>query len=132
VQMWLNTGYKSTDFLEKEKQGILGAIGLGGGNTRALPSPVPTYSSASQLAGDDDTYYDEDEEALKWRVSPKHFVVEDDNCGIHLIKNALGGNRRELFNGIMTVTPPLSRNVRDDITVQVIFFGVDTQGMIKN
>jgi len=132
VQLWLDKN-KPTNFLEEEQEqgGMLGAIGLGS-PSRTSPIPMTTYSSPSQLVGDDDTYYDEDERALKWRVSPKHFVNEDTNCGIHLVKNALGGNRRELFNGIMTVTPPLSRMVRDDITVQVIFFGVDTQGEVGN
>ena len=110
---------------------MLGAIGLGG-LSRASPNPTTTYSSPSQLVGDDDTYYDEEERTLKWRVSPKHFIVEDDNAGIHLIKNVLGGNRRELFNGVMTVQPPLSRQVRDDITVHVVFFGVNPENAFAN
>jgi pyruvate dehydrogenase phosphatase len=44
---------------------------------------------------------------------------------VHLIKNAFGGSRRSLFESVMTIQPPLSRNVRDDVTVTVIFFGVD-------
>lgn len=43
------------------------------------------------------------------------------------VKNALGGKRRNLFRGIMSVQPPLSRDVRDDITVHVVFFGQDTE-----
>lgn len=74
---------------------------------------------------DDETYWDSEQKSLKWKVSPKHFVVEDDHAGVHLIKNALGGRRRNLYCGIMSIQPPLSRDVRDDITVQVIFFGVD-------
>ncbi|KAK6211470.1 protein phosphatase 2C [Colletotrichum tabaci] len=58
-----------------------------------------------------------------WSATPEHFVVEDlDNAAVHLIKNALGGNRRTLFTGAALAYPPLSRSVRDDITVQVIFF----------
>ncbi|KAK1996591.1 protein phosphatase 2C [Colletotrichum falcatum] len=58
-----------------------------------------------------------------WSATPEHFVVEDlDNAAVHLIKNALGGRRRSLFTGAALAYPPLSRNVRDDVTVQVIFF----------
>ncbi|KAK1573558.1 phosphatase 2C-like domain-containing protein [Colletotrichum navitas] len=58
-----------------------------------------------------------------WSATPEHFVVEDlDNAAVHLIKNALGGKRRSLFTGAALAYAPLSRNVRDDVTVQVIFF----------
>lgn len=69
-----------------------------------------------------DTYYDE-KEGLRWHVKPEHIVVEDDNAATHLIKNAFGGKRRNLFTGVMSIYPPLSRDVRDDVTVQVVFFG---------
>lgn len=136
VQLWLDKN-KPTNFLEKPKGGLLDSLGLGKGIPNPLArtplgSAMPSYSSTSDVAGDEDTYFDEDEKCLKWRVSPKHFVNEDEHCGIHLVKNALGGKRRDLFTGIMSVQPPLSRYVRDDITVHVIFFGVDTQEMVKN
>ncbi|KAF2480020.1 phosphatase 2C-like domain-containing protein [Neohortaea acidophila] len=86
-----------------------------------MEEDFPDFAAAH--SDDLDTYYDEDEKVLKWRVSPKHFVVENENCGAHMIKNALGGRRRELFRGLMTLQPPHSRSVRDDISVQVIFFG---------
>ena len=31
----------------------------------------------------------------------------------------------------MTIQPPLSRNVRDDVTVHVVFFGVDAEEAAK-
>ena len=99
---------------------------------RSKPTSTPFSSNnkdkfldAASPDEDDETYWDANEKAMKWKVSPKHFVVEDDHAGVHLIKNALGGRRRSLYCGIMSIQPPLSRNVRDDITVQVIFFGVD-------
>lgn len=103
---------------------------------KPTPSTQPSHPSKDKEKGtrfldaasrdeDDETYFDPTEKSLKWKVSPKHFVVEDDHAGVHLIKNALGGRRRELYCGIMSIQPPLSRNVRDDITVQVVFFGVD-------
>jgi pyruvate dehydrogenase phosphatase len=137
--MWLDK-YKPTDFLDavddngdvksmsdgdcmhthfSRSDRLLGPIGFSG--TKRTP---PTFTSAADLA-DDDTWFDEDEKCLKWKSEPKHFVVEDENCGVHLVKNALGGRRRDLFAGVMSVQPPYSRNIRDDITVNVIFFGVD-------
>lgn len=121
VQMWLEKN-KATDFIDKHTPDNKMA------SQEALAESRQQYMTPPDMTPDkdEDTYYDADEKCLKWRVSPKHFVVEDDHAGVHLIKNALGGNRRRLFEAVMTIQPPLSRNVRDDITVQVIFFGVDT------
>jgi pyruvate dehydrogenase phosphatase len=59
----------------------------------------------------------------KYRAEPDHFAIEDlDNAAVCLAKNAFGGRRRDLFRGIMTAYSPLSRDVRDDVTIQVIFF----------
>lgn len=58
-----------------------------------------------------------------WKATPEHFVIEDlDSAAVCLVKNALGGRRRGLFCGVMTADTPSSRCVRDDITVQVVFF----------
>lgn len=58
-----------------------------------------------------------------WRATPEHFVIEDlDSAAVCLVKNALGGSRRGLFLGALSTYAPLSRNVRDDMTVQVVFF----------
>lgn len=63
------------------------------------------------------------EDWLSWKSTPKDFVFEDgDNAAVCLVKNAFGGRRRELFRGAMTSRDPLSRYVRDDVTVMVIFF----------
>jgi pyruvate dehydrogenase phosphatase len=58
-----------------------------------------------------------------WRTKPEHFVVEDENAAVHLIKNAFGGSGRDIFCGVMSMSPPDSRVSRDDVTVQIIFFG---------
>jgi len=50
-------------------------------------------------------------------------ALQDDNVAVHLARNALGGGDPELISSIMAFTPPWSRWVRDDITVQVVFFG---------
>jgi pyruvate dehydrogenase phosphatase len=59
----------------------------------------------------------------EWETKPEHFVVEDKNAAVHLIKNAFGGSGRDLFCRVMSEHPPTSRWVRDDVTVQIIFFG---------
>lgn len=50
------------------------------------------------------------------------FVVVDENCAAHLLRNALGAGDEELLCGIVGAQPPISREARDDITIQVIFF----------
>ncbi|KAM0344871.1 hypothetical protein ACHAPU_007003 [Fusarium lateritium] len=58
-----------------------------------------------------------------WKATPEHQIIEDlDNAAVCLVKNAFGGSRRGLFLGALTTYSPMSREVRDDITVQVIFF----------
>ncbi|TFB00109.1 hypothetical protein CCMA1212_008342 [Trichoderma ghanense] len=65
----------------------------------------------------------DDEGFLSYKATPEYFAIEDlDNAAVCLVKNALGGRRRGLFCGAMTVATPTSRYMRDDITVQVIFF----------
>jgi len=50
------------------------------------------------------------------------FVVEDDNVATHLVRNAFGGGDHERLCAMTGVQSPTSREVRDDITIQVIFF----------
>jgi pyruvate dehydrogenase phosphatase len=51
------------------------------------------------------------------------FVVEDKNAATHLVRNALGGKDRDTLSALLTLPSPFSRRYRDDLTVQVIFFG---------
>lgn len=63
---------------------------------------------------------------LQWGVSPDgkdRFVVKDKNAATHLIRNALGGRNEEQVSALLTLPSPFSRRYRDDLTVQVIFFG---------
>jgi pyruvate dehydrogenase phosphatase len=55
------------------------------------------------------------------------FVVEDKNAATHLIRNALGGKDRDMVCALLTLPSPYSRRYRDDLTVEVIFFG-DSEG----
>ncbi|KAJ5083729.1 hypothetical protein N7456_013156 [Penicillium angulare] len=51
------------------------------------------------------------------------FVVEDKNAATHLVRNAMGGKDKEMITALLTLPAPYSRRYRDDITVEVIFFG---------
>ena len=55
--------------------------------------------------------------------SNERFVVEDKNAATHLVRNALGGRDRDMVCALLTLPSPYSRRYRDDLTVEVIFFG---------
>jgi len=62
----------------------------------------------------------------QWGVTAsesERFVVEDKNAATHLVRNALGGKDREMVSALLTLPAPNSRRYRDDLTVEVIFFG---------
>lgn len=65
--------------------------------------PIRRYSSAS--------------------TANERFVVEDKNAATHLVRNALGGRDRDMVSALLTLPSPYSRRYRDDLTVEVIFFG---------
>ncbi|ATY64281.1 phosphatase 2C [Cordyceps militaris] len=57
------------------------------------------------------------------RFRQERAVIEDlDNVAVHILRNACGGNHWELLRARLTYRPPFSRYVRDDLTVQVLFF----------
>ncbi|KAH8803284.1 phosphatase 2C-like domain-containing protein [Xylogone sp. PMI_703] len=77
------------------------------------------------------------------------FVVEDKNVATHLVRNALGGKDRDMVCALLTLPAPYSRRYRldsrlthvlvrlpslltksnrDDLTVEVIFFGNGEKG----
>ncbi|KAL9001175.1 MAG: hypothetical protein Q9169_000359 [Polycauliona sp. 2 TL-2023] len=57
------------------------------------------------------------------QAGDERFVVEDKNAATHLVRNALGGRDRDMVSGLLTLPSPYSRRYRDDLTVEVIFFG---------
>lgn len=62
----------------------------------------------------------------QWGVSAsqsERFVVEDKNAATHLVRNALGGKDKDIVSALLTLPSPYSRRYRDDLTVEVIFFG---------
>lgn len=49
-------------------------------------------------------------------------TIQDDNAAVHLVRNSLGGNHHELIVGRLAFSFPQSRRLRDDMTLQVVFF----------
>ncbi|KIW18618.1 hypothetical protein PV08_02907 [Exophiala spinifera] len=73
----------------------------------------------------------------QWDVKSENngrFVVEDKNAATHLVRNALGGKDRDMVCALLTLPSPYSRRYRDDLTVEVIFFGEgeDTGAVVVN
>lgn len=68
--------------------------------------------------------YDVNEDGSLYRTARvEDFAIEDlDNAAVCLLKNVLGGRHRYMVAGAVTATGMISRYVRDDITVQVVFF----------
>ncbi|KKY22616.1 putative pyruvate dehydrogenase [Phaeomoniella chlamydospora] len=62
-------------------------------------------------------------EKAGWKINGNTIVFEDDNVAVHLARNALGGSHHDKISGLLSFKPTRSRNARDDLTVQVIFFG---------
>jgi pyruvate dehydrogenase phosphatase len=52
----------------------------------------------------------------------KKTTVQDSNVAVHLMRNALGGAHHDMISGLLAFKPPYSRKVRDDITVETVFF----------
>jgi len=52
----------------------------------------------------------------------KKTTVQDANVAVHLMRNALGGAHHDLISGLLAFKPPFARRVRDDMTVQAVFF----------
>ncbi|KAL4884339.1 phosphatase 2C-like domain-containing protein [Aspergillus karnatakaensis] len=68
------------------------------------------------------------EQSTGLRFKKRRTTTQDDNAAVHLLRNALGGNHHDLIAGRLAFTFPFSRRVRDDTTVQVVFFnGTDQQ-----
>ncbi|KAI5478534.1 protein phosphatase 2C family protein [Pseudohyphozyma bogoriensis] len=56
------------------------------------------------------------------------FTFEDGNLSTHLVRNALGGAKREQVAALLSIPAPLSRRYRDDITVTVILLNGNGAG----
>ncbi|KAI0165820.1 phosphatase 2C-like domain-containing protein [Xylariaceae sp. FL1272] len=64
---------------------------------------------------------------LGWKQQCKYeeekATFRDDNAAVHLARNGLGGAHEEMVRGALAFRYPNSRDIRDDITIQVVFFG---------
>ncbi len=82
VEQWLDK-FNPSQFLDKQRsvQTVVGILGQ-----RIKESDARTFTRMKDMPQDEDVYFDEEEGITKWRVSSKHFVVEDENCGVHLSK----------------------------------------------
>lgn len=83
--------------------------------------PVISDSVTRQLDPGLD-YSVEDGGEVDWQATPEYFSIEDDNAAVCLVRNALGGSRKGLFMGVLSVPGPLARKAVDDTTVMVVFF----------
>jgi pyruvate dehydrogenase phosphatase len=92
------------------------------GNASIRPTVVKKMGVSKDQPGDL-TFAVGSEEFSEWQVEPSNFVYEEPNAATHLVQNALGGNRRNLFARAVGAEKPLSRYARDDVTVHVVFFG---------
>lgn len=61
---------------------------------------------------------------VSWKFVEERTTIQDENAAVHLIHNSLGGNHHELIAGRLAFSFPSSRRLRDDTTVQVVFFNV--------
>ncbi|KAI1754325.1 phosphatase 2C-like domain-containing protein [Xylaria castorea] len=64
---------------------------------------------------------------LGWKQQCKYeerkATFRDENAAVHLMRNGLGGADEEMVRGALAFRSPNSRDIRDDITIQVVFFG---------
>jgi len=65
---------------------------------------------------------------VSWKFVKSRTTTVDDNVAVHLVRNSLGGNHHELVAGRLAFSSPFSRHLRDDITVQVVFFNLPDVG----
>ncbi|KAJ9602048.1 [Pyruvate dehydrogenase [acetyl-transferring]]-phosphatase 1, mitochondrial [Cladophialophora chaetospira] len=118
---WLTSWFKSSNAtsLPVEKGGNMDKTG------RIDNSHKDTNSNASPKGGAKSTTPEKPIRQQQWDTpsAQTRFVVEDKNCATHLIRNALGGKDKDMVCALLTLPSPYSRRYRDDLTVQVIFFG---------
>lgn len=78
------------------------------------PAPEPLPPGFDFLARKDQ---------FEMRFLPDRTTIEDlDNAAVHLLRNVCGGSLRELVAAKLAYRPPYARYVRDDMTIQVLFF----------
>jgi pyruvate dehydrogenase phosphatase len=100
----------------------LEAKARGNGLVSADPQRVEPVFPTNFTLDEGVTYDVEKKEELDWKATPEYFAIEDENAAICLAKNAMGGTRKGLFIGILSVASPQCRYAVDDTTIMVVFF----------
>ncbi|KAK0634524.1 protein phosphatase 2C [Bombardia bombarda] len=96
------------------------------GSSSAQKGALPVEAAGKGSGGAEDDGQKTPFRLRQWGTPPDkmdRFVVEDKNVATHIIRNALGGKNQEQVSALLTLPSPYSRRYRDDLTVQVIFFG---------
>ncbi|KAF8915312.1 phosphatase 2C-like domain-containing protein [Mucidula mucida] len=83
-----------------------------------LSSLVPTSTKTATVQGKDQR---------RQRGSGSWAFI-DDNIGVHLIRNALGGGDETELRRLVSIPAPFSRSHRDDITVTVVWWHEGQEG----
>ncbi|KAJ4158501.1 uncharacterized protein LMH87_009024 [Akanthomyces muscarius] len=115
VGQWIESQAKTGSSMESAWAKVFGA------SNKALPVEQSKESAAA--AGDGQRV---PIRMQQWGNDPDakgRFLVKDKNVATHLVRNALGGSNDEQVRALLTLPAPFSRRYRDDLTVQVIFFG---------
>ena len=94
----------------------------GNGSVHEDPLKSPVRFPPKLQADPSVTYSIEEDEMLDWKATPEYFSIEDDNAAVCLARNAMGGTRKGLFMGLLSIASPYSREAVDDTTVMVVFF----------
>ncbi|KAJ4292620.1 hypothetical protein N0V90_009283 [Kalmusia sp. IMI 367209] len=81
----------------------------------------PVFNNSFDVDAGVEFDIDADKE-VTWKAEPQYFAIEDDNAAVCLARNAMGGTRRGLFLGLLSIPGPLCRYAVDDTTVMVVFF----------
>ncbi|KAI4847669.1 putative pyruvate dehydrogenase [Aureobasidium sp. EXF-8845] len=82
-------------------------------NESSNNKPKPTYAPFD---------FGQLDKGVNSKFEEERATYEDQNVAVHLMRNSLGGNHEELIAGRLAASNPFSRDLRDDITVQVAFF----------
>lgn len=83
------------------------------GTTTRDRQPLPEYAPF-----DFSQYW----KGVPWWFVEERTTIQDDNVAVHLMRNVLGGNHHEMLAGRLSRNSPWLRNIKDDITIQVVFF----------
>ncbi|TGZ83652.1 protein serine/threonine phosphatase 2C [Ascodesmis nigricans] len=94
-----------------------------GGNNAAEKNQLPVHAETEQA--EKTGQKTPPIRVRQWGVKSEEerFVCEDKNAATHLVRNALGGKNSDMLCALLTLPSPYSRRYRDDLTVEVIFFG---------